>query len=278
MNGDVLHLSIVTASISFAVSETKLFRPLGDARGHVPSKDCRQSAVQRLLNAGVTQGIFDISNPNAGYGRSAGGPGNRVAKTSESTVKMQSKPEEAKEKEPTFKGCSKEKKDLILKGVEGAKKLADKALKALKRDIPMSWEEKAFKGHFGSVSGDQKKTIISRFENIQATLGMKEIVCTPKCKGKGGTDLCAWAETPGSRIFISPNFGTASCDPGQTILHEASHNAGAKKDVDKDGGYPPKDSEKNAYSYEYFPVDVAKGPPKVELPPKKEIEIKIPGE
>jgi hypothetical protein len=28
MNGDVLNLSIVTASISFAVSETKLFRPL----------------------------------------------------------------------------------------------------------------------------------------------------------------------------------------------------------------------------------------------------------
>ena len=28
MNGDVLNLSIITASISFAVSETKLFRPL----------------------------------------------------------------------------------------------------------------------------------------------------------------------------------------------------------------------------------------------------------
>jgi len=67
-------------------------------------------------------------------------------------------------------------------------------------------------------------------------------------------------------------------DTSQTILHEAAHNAGASKDIDKDGGYPPKDSENNAYSYEYFAVDVAKEPPKVELPPRKEVEIKILGE
>jgi len=61
-------------------------------------------------------------------------------------------------------------------------------------------------------------------------------------------------------------------------LHEAAHNAGASKDIDIDEKYPPKNAEKNAYSYEYFAVDLRKGPPEVKLPPRKEVEIKIPGE
>ena len=43
------------------------------------------------------------------------------------------------------------------------------------------------------------------------------------------------------------------------MLHEAIHNAGACDDIDKGRSYPPAQSENNAYSYEYFALDVSGG-------------------
>ena len=184
----------------------------------------------------------------------------------------------SEEKEPTFKSCSESKQKIIKKGIEEAKNLVNNAPGALKRDMPLIMDGKALKANFGPNADKKKKIIISRYENIKTTLNSKEITCKAKCKKDEATDLCAQAESPGKKIYICPNFGSSTCKPGPTIVHESAHNAGATKDIDKDGKYPPKDSENNAYPFEYFPVDLAKGILEIKLRPRKEIEIKIPGE
>ena len=179
-------------------------------------------------------------------------------------------------KEPAISGCAQEKKDFIKKGITGAKKSATKALSVLNKMIPLSYEEKAITSNFGRISSKQKDSIISRYKHIESNLDSKEIKCVQKCKKKSGFNLCAQGVTPGNKIFICPNFGTKGCEPESTILHESAHNAGAKDDIDKSDKYPPKNAENNAYSYEYFVIDVKKGLPDISLPPKREIEISIP--
>lgn len=188
------------------------------------------------------------------------------------SVQLQNEEEKGPEETLVMKNCSVKITEQIAMGIVEAKQMSALALVALKRDIPMTYENKALRENFGPLDSDARRTVVSRYENIQATLENKEIECKSKCPKKG-TDLCAQAEIPGKKIFICPNFGTTGCAPGPTMLHEAAHNAGAKDDVDKGDKYPPKNAENNAYAYEYFPQDLRKGPPEVKLRPKKEVEI-----
>ena len=73
------------------------------------------------------------------------------------------------------------------------------------------------------------------------------------------SDLCGQAACPGSNITLFPIFGKETCPAGPVMLHEAIHNAGACDDIDKGKSYPPAHSENNAYSYEYFALDVSGG-------------------
>jgi hypothetical protein len=189
-------------------------------------------------------------------------------------LQRQKEEEETPEKLPEMKKCPEKMKEQITSGITEARQMAARSLVALKRDIPLSYEDRAMREHFGTLSGEVKRTVISRFEDIHSTLQTKEIECRTKCPKKGA-DLCAQAETPGRKIFICPNFGTPGCAPGPTMLHEAAHNAGAKDDIDKGDKYPPKKAEDNAYSYEYFPQGLREAPEPT-LRPKKEIKVKAP--
>jgi hypothetical protein len=170
------------------------------------------------------------------------------------------------EPQTTITACDVDKKEAVEKGIEAARSLAERALTALAREFPLSFEASALRANFGSLSSDQTKTITGRYEHVRDTLSSKTITCT-RCKAKKkGEHTCAEGAVSGSKILICPPFGTTACPAGPTMLHEAAHNAGAANDV-KPGtsGYPPADSEDNAYSYEQFPVDVLKGPPTFEL-------------
>jgi hypothetical protein len=57
--------------------------------------------------------------------------------------------------------------------------------------------------------------------------------------------------------MLFPDFGKETCPAGPVLLHEAIHNAGGCDDVNKGESYPPSSSEDNAYSYEYFALEVA---------------------
>ncbi len=111
---------------------------------------------------------------------------------------------------------------------------------------------------------------------------MSEGECKLKSKGKAA---CALGSGGRNEIFMCPDFGLSNCIPRLTMIHEAAHNAGANLDVDEGPGYPPKDSECNPYSYEYFCRDIGQGlqtgghSSEKESPkePKKETEIKDTG-
>ena len=177
---------------------------------------------------------------------------------------------------PTFKGCKTktkgkedEREQLILTAIEDAKGLAQKGIASVGRFLYAS----ALKDNFGDVSDDQKEAIKTRYQNIIDNLDNKTFDCTTKCKKRKGTDLCAEAEIPGSKIIICHEFGTPVCPSGPVALHEAAHNDGANGDVDRGKGYPPRDAVNNAYSYEYFIADVFKAQEKLnpKLSPKREV-------
>lgn len=173
--------------------------------------------------------------------------------------------EEEKADAPPAKivGCDKDQQDKIEGAIKQAEALASGAVQAFEREYPMSYEMTAMKGHFGSLRSNQKSTIIERYKHIQANLGNKTYNCVKKAKrvrkGKEIVDLCGQAACPGSKIILYPDFGKETCPAGPALLHEAAHNAGACADIDKNGHYPPASAENNAYSYEYFALDVAGG-------------------
>jgi len=173
---------------------------------------------------------------------------------------------------PSIKKCTKPKgrEQEILDAVDEAKLLAKDALRVLKKEMPLSYELGPLIDNFGSLSATQKTMVIERYEHIDKNLDSKQIVCTNKKKCK---KLCGQGVIGGNKILLCPSFGTLACPPGATILHEAAHNAGAKKDIDKGKKYPPKNAQNNAYSYEHFPLEISTGPPDVELGPKREVKI-----
>jgi len=192
------------------------------------------------------------------------------------------KKEKGDEKPATkFAGCDKDQQSKIEDAIKRADGLASRAVQALERYIPLSYESTAMNAHFGSFGSDQKSTIIERYKHIQTNLGSKTYTCDKKGKkvkeGKEIVDLCAQARCPGNGITVFPDFGKGVCPAGPVILHEAAHNAGACDDIDKGKSYPPANAENNAYSYEYFAADVAAGykaPPELKAPKPKAPEIK----
>jgi len=190
------------------------------------------------------------------------GPADRVLRRSPDD-KGKEKPEE----KPAVKaeGCDKDHQSKIEEAISQAGVLASRALQALEREFPLSFESSAMDANFGTLSSDQKSVIIERYKHVRDNLGSKTYACAKKGKkvkeGKETVDLCGQAMCPGSKITLFPDFGKQVCPAGPVMLHEAAHNAGACGDTDKGGSYPPKNSENNAYSYEYFAAAVAAGAP-----------------
>ena len=153
---------------------------------------------------------------------------------------------------------------LVQDAIKQAEALAKRALYAFERDYPESHEVSAMKAHFGSLVSDQKATIVERYKHVIANLGAKRYTCAKENKEvreeNEVRDLCGQAACPGNAITLFPVFGSATCPAGPVMLHEAIHNAGACDDINKGGeNYPPSRSEDNAYSYEFFAMDVMAG-------------------
>ncbi|MGH8905001.1 MAG: eCIS core domain-containing protein [Egibacteraceae bacterium] len=189
-------------------------------------------------------------------------------------LQRQKAPTNEKERETV---CTKAQTELIAKGKEEGKSLADSAATALSR-FTYPGRAEALQKHFGAVSDPQIETIRARYERIRDSLTTKVVVCLGRCiKSRKHKIECARGVIPGNVIRICPSFGERACDPGLTMLHEAAHNDGAKSDVDVDGAYPPtKEPEDNTYSYENFALDIGKGPPEPKLRPKEDVQIEVP--
>lgn len=164
-----------------------------------------------------------------------------------------------------FKGCNDDRKKLVESAITRAGELAARALVALNREFPMSWEGTAMNKHFGSLPSSDLDIVKDRFKRAQGEAASKIYTCAPKDvkASEGGKilDPCAEAECPGSKITIYPQFGSETCkDAGAILLHEVIHNLGGCGDTDvKDKSYPTLHPEDNAYSYEHYAVDVAAG-------------------
>lgn len=171
------------------------------------------------------------------------------------------KPEE--KTAPKFVGCDDGQQSKIAKAIAEAESMASRAVLALVRDIPLSYEMSAMNANFGALTDDQKSKIIALYKEIAASVGSKLYKCAKAGKKvkEGGkvVDRCAEARCPGTEVTLFPDFGMEQCKAGPTLLHEAAHNAGACSDIDRGKKYPPADAEKNAYSYEFFASDVASG-------------------
>jgi hypothetical protein len=160
-------------------------------------------------------------------------------------------------------GCDKDWLVVVQDAIKAAASLASRACQAFERDYPYGYEQTAMTANFGSLGGDQKSKIIERYKHVLSHLNGKTYTCakTKKTAKEGNTvvDYCAEALCPGDAVTIFPDFGKETCPAGPVMLHEAIHNAGACEDVNKGAKYPPSGSEDNAYSYEYFALDVAAG-------------------
>lgn len=175
------------------------------------------------------------------------------------------KKEEKKKEEPTakFTGCDKDRLALVQDAIKKAEALATRAVQAFEREYPLSYESAAMTAHFGTIGSDQKSKIVERYKHVLANLGSKTYTCAKDNKrvreGNEVVDVCGQAMCPGSTITLFPVFGSETCPAGPVLLHEAIHNAGGCDDINKGGNYPPSSSEDNAYSYEYFALDVTAG-------------------
>lgn len=149
---------------------------------------------------------------------------------------------------------------------------AARALQALQAGYK-PWVRAIAESHFGSpLSETDIDIIIGVYRHIIRTLGNKAIFCDSCGPGGVATEEvsigqpnpnhppCALSDCPGSNIIICPPFFTPTCDQRLTILHEASHNAGACEDIRREPGkYPPTPDHgvNNSYSYENFAAEVA---------------------
>jgi hypothetical protein len=162
-----------------------------------------------------------------------------------------------------FVGCDKDRMPVVEGAIKEAEALAARAVKALEREYPLTYEDAAMRANFGSLASDQKSTVIERYKHVMTNLSGKTFTCAKDDKktneGNNVADLCGQAACPGSNITLFPIFGKETCPAGPVMLHEALHNAGACDDFNKGNRYPPANSENNAYSYEYFALDVTGG-------------------
>jgi hypothetical protein len=177
---------------------------------------------------------------------------------------LQRKPDEGEKPPLKTVGCNKDRISVIEAAIKTAEALATRAVHAFEREYPLTSEAAAMRSHFGPLGSDQKATIVARYKQAIATLRTKTYTCASTNKrvteGNDVVDTCGQAACPGSAITLYPVFGSETCPPGPVMLHEAMHNAGACNDINKGHAqYPPSSSEDNAYSYEYFALDVTAG-------------------
>jgi hypothetical protein len=182
---------------------------------------------------------------------------------------LQRSPDEGKKPEAKFVGCDEKRLPVVQDAIAQAEALALGAVRAFEREYPLTHEIAAMRAHFGSLASDQKATIIERYKHVLANMGRKTYTCAKDAKKVPEqdkvVDLCGEAMCPGSSITLFPVFGKEICPAGPVMLHEAIHNAGAGDDIQKGRSYPPSSPENNAYSYEYFALDVMAGPKTPEL-------------
>ena len=196
---------------------------------------------------------------------------------------LQRSPDEKKkpEEKPTakFVGCDKDRLPVVQDAIKEAEALASRALQAFEREYPFTNEIAAMKTHFGSLANDQKATIIERYKHVLSNLSGKTYTCAKNNKkvreGNEVVDICGQAGCPGNNITLFPDFGKEVCPAGPVVLHEAIHNAGGCDDINKGNRYPPSSSENNAYSYEYFALDVTAGYKTPELGKRKPTVPKV---
>jgi hypothetical protein len=196
---------------------------------------------------------------------------------------LQRSPDEKKkpEEKPTakFVGCDKDRLPVVQDAIKKAEALASRALQAFEREYPFTNEIAAMKTHFGSLANDQKATIIERYKQVLSNLSGKTYTCAKNNKkvreGNEVVDMCGQAGCPGNNITLFPDFGKEACPAGPVVLHEAIHNAGGCDDINKGNSYPPSSSENNAYSYEYFALDVTAGYKTPELGKRKPTVPKV---
>ena len=158
-----------------------------------------------------------------------------------------------------FKDCDEKRQDQIKAGIDGGKQLAAVALKKLDGLSPFAFS--AERHNFGELNSAARDTVVERFGKVSGALDAAVIACKKTCPKSKHTFECGEGRLGGHDIFICPKFGDAGCDPSETMLHEAIHNTGADGDIDTGKGYPPKNAQDNAYSYEHYAVDVTKPPP-----------------
>jgi hypothetical protein len=159
---------------------------------------------------------------------------------------------------PTYTNCSKEQNEAITVQLATAKSHARNAIFELEREFTLTTVDKAITRHFGKPGRAGLRIILERFKEVHSSIDNKTIRCVAQC----ATTPCARGETPGSLIEICPTFTRPECAPAAPgiLLHEAIHNTGAPGDINKTAsGYPPSDAENNAYSYEYFALDIVGG-------------------
>jgi hypothetical protein len=196
---------------------------------------------------------------------------------------VQRSPDEKKkpDEKPTakFVGCDKDRLPVVQDAIKKAEALASRALQAFEREYPFTNEIAAMKTHFGSLANDQKATIIERYKHVLSNLGSKSYACSKANKkvkeGDEVVDICGQAMCPGNNITLFPDFGKETRPAGPVMLHEAVHNAGGCDDINKGNSYPPSSSEDNAYSYEYFALDVTAGYKTRELGKRKPTVPKV---
>lgn len=187
--------------------------------------------------------------------------------------------EKADEPAAKFVGCDKDRLPVVQDAIKKAQALASRAVQAFEREYPLTIESTAMTAHFGSLGNDQKSTIVERYKHVLSNLGSKTYTCAKDNKkvkeGDQVVDLCGQASCPGNNITLFPDFGKETCPAGPVMLHEAVHNAGACDDINKGKRYPPSSSEDNAYSYEYFALDVTAGYKTPELGKRKPTVPKV---
>ena len=176
--------------------------------------------------------------------------------------------------------CKEDQQTKLRDGIAAGQRLASNAAAALERLVPPLGTDTALTANFGPDA--DRASIRSRFADIGTVLDgldADKVTCKKTCKDKKGADFCAEGTVGGPGIFLCSAFTGAGCPAGPVMLHEAAHNTGAGGDFDRRGGkYSPKNPEENAYSYEYFALDLDAAIRKSEgiLPPRRKHDVTPP--
>jgi hypothetical protein len=241
------------------------------AAGECAERGEKPLALQAKLQIGAPDDVYEREADRvAAQVLSASGPAHVTGarpRVERAGTALQRRPDDKKKSESKTAPCD---EDLLKRAKEHATQLARRAIVALEREFPLSYESRAISAHFGRLSSDQKTKVIERYKHVIDHLDGKKIRCSSDAKktrdGDKVTDLCAQASCPGSEIVLFADFGKEVCPAGPVLLHEALHNAGACDDIDRGSkAYPPSAPEDNPYSYEYFAIDVSAGYKEPEL-------------